>query len=93
MRPSFRAMRRQTAGFSLVEIMVGLVIGMFSIIVMLQLFSLSEERKRTTTGGSDAMSEGDLSRLRHNRRRADGRPCPEQSQQAATIHGHVLGPQ
>ena len=54
-----RPMRRYSeAGFSLVEIMVGLVIGMFSIIVMLQLFSLSEERKRTTTGGSDAMSEG-----------------------------------
>ena len=72
MRPSFRATRRQTAGFSLVEIMVGLVIGMFSIIVMLQLFSLSEERKRTTTGGSDAMSEGVMAlyALQHDIRQA-----------------------
>ena len=54
-----RLMRRnKEAGFSLVEIMVGIVIGMFAIIVMLQTFSLFEERKRTTTGGSDAMSEG-----------------------------------
>ena len=57
-RPPSRALRKQAAGFSLVELMVGMVIGMFGIIVMLQVFSLSEERKRTTTGGSDAMSEG-----------------------------------
>lgn len=54
-----RPMRRDSeAGFSLVEIMVGIAIGMFAIIVMLQTFSLFEERKRTTTSGSDAMSEG-----------------------------------
>ena len=54
-----RPMRRYSeAGFSLVEIMVGIAIGMFAIIVMLQTFSLFEGRKRTTTSGSDAMSEG-----------------------------------
>ena len=54
-----RPMRRYSeTGFSLVEIMVGIAIGMFAIIVMLQTFSLFEERKRTTTSGSDAMSEG-----------------------------------
>lgn len=46
------------AGFGLVEIMVGVVIGMLAIIVMMQVFSLSEERKRTTTGGGDAQSTG-----------------------------------
>ena len=51
-------MRKHQVGFSLVEIMVGMVIGMFAIIVMLQSFSFFEERKRTTSGGSDAMSEG-----------------------------------
>lgn len=51
-------MRKHQAGFSLVEIMVGIVIGMLAIIVMLQTFSLFEGRKRTTTSGSDAMSEG-----------------------------------
>lgn len=38
--------------------MVGLVIGMLAIIVMLQVFALSEERKRTTTGTGDAQSAG-----------------------------------
>ncbi|WP_164931965.1 PilW family protein [Janthinobacterium sp. 17J80-10] len=47
-----------TGGFSLVEIMVALVIGMLACIVMLQVFALSEERKRTSTGASDAQSNG-----------------------------------
>lgn len=46
------------AGFGLVEIMVGMVIGMLAVIVMLQVFALSEERKRTTTSGGDAQSTG-----------------------------------
>lgn len=46
------------SGFGLVEIMVGLVIGSLAAIVMLQTFSLAEERKRTTTGGGDAQSTG-----------------------------------
>ena len=54
-----RPMRKnKETGFSLIEIVVGVAIGMFAIIVMLQTFSLFEERKRTTTSGSDAMSEG-----------------------------------
>lgn len=59
---------RRRAGFSLVEIMVGLVIGMLAIIVMLQVFALSEGRKRTTTGGGDAQSNGAimLYRLQHD---------------------------
>lgn len=47
-----------SGGFSLVEIMVGMVIGMLGIIVMMQIFSLSEGQKRTTTGGSDAQNAG-----------------------------------
>jgi len=46
------------SGFGLVEIMVGLVIGMLATVVMLQVFALSEERKRTTTGGGDASVTG-----------------------------------
>jgi type IV pilus assembly protein PilW len=42
----------------LVEIMVAMVIGMFGVTVMVQVFALSEERKRTTTSGGDAMTEG-----------------------------------
>lgn len=49
---------RLSAGFSLVEIMVGMVIGMLGIIVMMQIFSLTEGQKRTTTGGGDAQNNG-----------------------------------
>lgn len=48
----------RSTGFSLVEIMVGLAIGMLAVIVMLQVFALSEGRKRTTTSGGDAQSNG-----------------------------------
>lgn len=37
-----------------------MVIGMFGIVVMMQVFALAEERKRTTTGGNDAMTEGTM---------------------------------
>lgn len=45
-------------GFTLVEIMVGMVIGMLGIIVMMQLFALTEGQKRATTGSGDAQSAG-----------------------------------
>ena len=45
-------------GFSLVEIMVGLAIGMIGMIVIMQVFDLSEKQKRTTSGGADAQSNG-----------------------------------
>ena len=50
--------RRRASGFTLVEIMVGMVIGMLGLIIMMQVFSLSESQKRTTTGGGDAQSSG-----------------------------------
>ena len=49
---------RRQAGFSLVEIMVGMVIGMLGLIIMMQVFTLSEGQKRSTTGGGDAQSSG-----------------------------------
>jgi len=45
-----------SAGFSLVEIMVGMVIGLIGMIVILQVFSVFEAQKRTTTGGDDAQN-------------------------------------
>jgi type IV pilus assembly protein PilW len=45
-------------GFSLVEVMVAMVIGMLGIIVMMQVFGVSEGQKRTTTGSDDASSSG-----------------------------------
>jgi type IV pilus assembly protein PilW len=45
-------------GFSVVEMMIGMVIGMIAIIVMMQVFSVSEGYRRTTTGGDDAQNNG-----------------------------------
>lgn len=50
-----------SAGFGLVEVMVAVVIGMLGIIVMMQMFSMFEGQKRTTTGGDEAISSGSVS--------------------------------
>jgi type IV pilus assembly protein PilW len=49
---------KRNHGFSLVEIMVALVIGMIAMVVVLQIFSASEGNKRTTTGADDAQMGG-----------------------------------
>ncbi|MEK9802838.1 MAG: PilW family protein [Curvibacter sp.] len=52
--------RRPQSGFGLVEIMVAMLIGMFGVLIMLQVLNVSEEQKRTSTSGNDAMNEGVL---------------------------------
>jgi type IV pilus assembly protein PilW len=59
-RPHTRAPRRH-AGFGLVEILVGVVIGMIALLVIYQALALSEGYKRTTTAGGDAQSAGMIS--------------------------------
>jgi len=49
---------KPAGGFSLVEIMVGMVIGLLGIIIMLQMLSVSENQKRNTSGGDDAQNAG-----------------------------------
>ena len=46
------------AGFSLIEVMVAMVIGLLGILVMTQVFTLFEGQRRTTSGGSDAITGG-----------------------------------
>jgi len=48
------------AGFSLVELLVGLVIGLLATLVIMQVFSAFEGQKRTTTGGADAQTNGSV---------------------------------
>ncbi|HUW51328.1 MAG TPA: PilW family protein [Sulfuricella sp.] len=48
----------RSGGFSLVEIMVGMVIGLLSMVIVLQVFTMFEGQKRTTTSGSDAQTNG-----------------------------------
>lgn len=45
-------------GFTLVEVMVAMVIGMIGLIIMMQVFSAAENQKRATTGTGDAQSNG-----------------------------------
>lgn len=49
------------SGFSLIEIMVGLVIGMLAIVIMLQMLSNADASKRNTTGGNDAQVNASIS--------------------------------
>ena len=58
MLPSKQNFRRKAAGFSLAEIMVGMVIGLLGVIIMLNMLSVSENQKRTTSGGDDAQNAG-----------------------------------
>lgn len=44
----------RNAGFSLVEVLVGMVIGLLGTIVIFQVFAVAEGQKRTTTSGGDA---------------------------------------
>ncbi len=47
-------------GFSLVEILVGLVIGLLATLVIMQGFSVFEGQKRSTTGSADAQTNGGI---------------------------------
>lgn len=47
-------------GFTLVEIMVGLAIGMLATVIIMQVFSVFEAQKRTTTGSGDAQTNGNI---------------------------------
>jgi type IV pilus assembly protein PilW len=47
-----------TRGFTLIEILVGMAIGVIGMIVMMQIFLVSEATKRTTAGGGDAQTNG-----------------------------------
>lgn len=47
-------------GFSLVELMVGLVIGLFATLAIMQVFGAFEGQKRTTSGTADAQTNGSV---------------------------------
>jgi type IV pilus assembly protein PilW len=49
------------AGFTLVEIMVGLTIGLLATLVIVQVMSAFETQKRVTTGSADAQTNGGIS--------------------------------
>ena len=47
-------------GFSLVELMVGMVIGLATLLIMVQSTNLFESQRRTTTGSADADENGNI---------------------------------
>jgi type IV pilus assembly protein PilW len=53
--------RSRAGGFSLVEILVGVIIGLLGILVIFQSFQTFEGYKRTTTSGVDAQETGLMS--------------------------------
>ncbi len=52
--------RSRATGFTLVELMVGLLLGMLTVLVITQVLALSEGKKRTIAAGSDAQVNGAL---------------------------------
>jgi type IV pilus assembly protein PilW len=55
------ASRPAQRGFSLIEIMVGILIALLAILVIFQVFAVAEGLKRNTTGAADAQQNGLLS--------------------------------
>lgn len=59
MKTTFTFNKRQ-AGLSLVEIMVGVLIGMIAVVVIFQVLDVAEKRKRSVTGSSEVQVEGSI---------------------------------
>lgn len=51
---------KASRGFSLVEIMVGLLIGMIAVVVIFQTLDVAEQRKRSVTGSSELQVSGSI---------------------------------
>lgn len=58
--PSIQTRRKAEAGYSLLEIMVGLLIASISLLLVMQAVVLFEEQKRSVVSGDDAESFGAL---------------------------------
>lgn len=52
------AIKQNKNGFSLVEVMVGMVIGMLVMLIIYQLYTNFEGQKRTSTGGAETQENG-----------------------------------
>ncbi len=55
-----KKMLKNQKGFSLIEILVGLVIGLLATLVIMQIFATFEGQKRSTTGNADAQTNGSI---------------------------------
>jgi type IV pilus assembly protein PilW len=60
MYPTGRCPRFLQAGFTLVELMVGLAIGLLATVVIIQVMSVFDAQRRSTTGSADAQTNGGI---------------------------------
>jgi type IV pilus assembly protein PilW len=60
MKFNFKRNSTLQAGFTLIEIMVGLVLGLLVALVVAQVMSTFESQKRTTSGTADAQTNGSI---------------------------------
>ena len=60
MTESSRPMASSQRGVTLIELMIGMVIGLLAVLVISQVAILYEGRKRTITSGADAQASGAL---------------------------------
>uniref|UniRef100_E6QW22 Putative Tfp pilus assembly protein PilW n=1 Tax=mine drainage metagenome TaxID=410659 RepID=E6QW22_9ZZZZ len=58
MNPYTKNIKFRANGFSLIEVMVGMVVGLATIIIIMQSFAAFEGQKRTTTSGADSQENG-----------------------------------
>jgi type IV pilus assembly protein PilW len=52
--------RRDTRGFGLIEVMVAMLIGLITVVVMMQVITAAERQRRTLSSGSDAGTAGSI---------------------------------
>jgi type IV pilus assembly protein PilW len=57
---SFPLSRIKDRGFSLIEILIALALSVIALLVILEVFSISEARKRVTSGAADAQQAGSI---------------------------------
>ena len=55
-----KRLRQPDNGFTLIEVMIAMLIGIIGIVVMMQTFAVSEGFKRTATSGTDAQVNGSV---------------------------------
>ncbi len=60
MRLTSLSIIRRPNGFSLIELMVGMVIALLATLIIMQVYELFEGQKRTTSGGADAQTNGSI---------------------------------
>lgn len=60
MRLTTRLPRLRQTGFSLIELMVGMAIGLLAVIIVVQVMSVFDAQRRTTTGSADAQTNGGI---------------------------------